>query len=166
MLIINIEINVFMIQQLITQILSLVGTYRSGIKTLKIYFYRMKGAKIGTNFKFSNKSYIDLHRPELIEIGDNVQITRWAMILCYDSSKAKIPFNQILNKDPYGKVKIGNNVYIGTHSIIMPGVTIGDNVIVAANSVVTHDITKNCIVAGTPARTIRTLPPDELDHKV
>jgi len=130
--------------------------YDSIIKKIKIYFYRAKGVKIGKNFKFSNDSYIDLHRPGYIEIGDNVQITRWAMILCYDSSKDKYPFNYLLNKDPYGKVKIGNNVYLGAHSIVMPGVTIGDNVIIAANSVVTHDISSNSIAAGAPAKIINT----------
>jgi maltose O-acetyltransferase len=133
---------------------SFIQIYDSGVKKIKVCFYRAKGVKIGENFKFSKHSYIDLHRPGYIEIGDNVQITRWAMILCYDSSKDKYPFNCILNKDPYGKVKIGNNVYLGAHSMIMPGVTIGDNVIVAANSVVTHDIGSNSIVAGVPAKII------------
>lgn len=56
--------------------------------------------------------------------------------------------------DCFGKVKIGNNVYIGTNSLIMPGVTIGDNVLVAAGSVVTHSIPNNVVIGGNPAHVI------------
>lgn len=137
-------------------------SYNSLLMKLKIELYKSKGVKIGKNFKFSKDSYLDLHNPSLIEIGDNVQLTKWAMILCYDSAKNKEPFKQIMNTSPYGKVKIGSNVYIGAHSVIMPNVCIGDNVIVAANSVVTKDIGPNCIVAGTPARVLREFEINEL----
>lgn len=56
--------------------------------------------------------------------------------------------------DVFGKVKIGNWVYIGSNSLIMPGVTISDNVLVAAGSVVTKSIPPNVIVAGNPAKII------------
>ncbi len=56
-----------------------------------------------------------------------------------------------------GEVVIGNNVWIGDKATILAGVHIGDNVIVAANAVVTKDIPNNCIVAGVPARIIKSL---------
>ncbi|WP_292467133.1 acyltransferase [Methanolobus sp.] len=117
--------------------------------------YKASGVVIGKNFKISPLSYIDMHKPGYIEIGDDVQITRYAMILSYDSSKFK--FQDFYEKDPYGKVKIGNNVYIGAQSIIMPGVSIGDNVIIGANSVVLSDIPSNCIAAGNPAKVIKKM---------
>ena len=58
--------------------------------------------------------------------------------------------------DCFGKVKIGNNVYIGNNSLIMPGVTIGCNVLVAAGSVVTHSVPDNVVIGGNPARIIST----------
>jgi maltose O-acetyltransferase len=51
-------------------------------------------------------------------------------------------------------VNIGDNVFIGAESVVLPGVTIGNNVIVGANSTVTHDIPDNSVVVGSPARVI------------
>ena len=53
-------------------------------------------------------------------------------------------------------IKIGENVLIGSYSRIQKGVTIGDNSIIASHSVVTHDVPANCIVAGNPARVVKT----------
>lgn len=58
------------------------------------------------------------------------------------------------NFDCFGKVKIGSNVYIGTNSLIMPGITVGDNVLIAAGSVVTHSVPSNVVVGGNPAHII------------
>ena len=52
---------------------------------------------------------------------------------------------------------IGNNVYVGAGAIIMNPVNIGDNVVMGAGAVVTKDVPSNCIVAGNPARIIRSL---------
>ena len=51
---------------------------------------------------------------------------------------------------------IGSYCFIGCGSIIMPNVTLGDHVVVAAGSVVTRDVASNCIVAGNPAKVIKT----------
>lgn len=59
--------------------------------------------------------------------------------------------------DCFGKVKIGNNVYIGTNALIMPGITIGDNVLIAAGSIVTHSVPNNVVVGGNPAKVICSL---------
>ena len=56
----------------------------------------------------------------------------------------------------YAPVKIGKNVWIGQKSRICKGVEIGDNSIVAANSVVTKSVPANCIVAGNPAKIVKT----------
>ena len=49
-------------------------------------------------------------------------------------------------------VRIGKNVWIGSCSTILPGVTIGDNAIIGAGSVVTRDIPDNAVAAGNPAK--------------
>jgi len=62
-------------------------------------------------------------------------------------------------------VKIGNDVFVGMHSVILKGVTIGDGAVVGAGSVVANDIPPRCIAAGNPARVIRILEVDE-DHTI
>jgi acetyltransferase-like isoleucine patch superfamily enzyme len=64
--------------------------------------------------------------------------------------------------DSYSKDKpitIGDNVWIGMNSVIMPGVAIGDNVVIGANSVVTGNIPSNVIAVGNPCRVIRDKSP-------
>ena len=53
------------------------------------------------------------------------------------------------------KVKIGNNVWIGAASIILPGVYVGDNAIIAAGTIVTKNIDSNVMVGGNPAGVIK-----------
>lgn len=59
--------------------------------------------------------------------------------------------------DCFGKVTIGDYVYLGTNVQVMPGVTIGNNVLVAAGSIVTKSIPDNAVAAGNPARIICTI---------
>ena len=56
---------------------------------------------------------------------------------------------------PPKKVTIGNDVWIGTRVIILPGVTIGNGVIIGAGAVVTKDVPDMAIVGGCPAKIIR-----------
>jgi maltose O-acetyltransferase len=60
-------------------------------------------------------------------------------------------------------VTIGDDVWMGGNVVVVPGVTIGNNVIVAAGAVVTKDVPDNSLVAGVPAKVIRTLENDVVD---
>lgn len=54
-------------------------------------------------------------------------------------------------------ITIGNNVWIGCHVVINPGITIGDNSVIGAGSIVTKDIPPNVVAAGVPCRVIREI---------
>lgn len=54
-------------------------------------------------------------------------------------------------------IKIGRNVWIGSNSTILPGVTVGDNAVIGAGSVVTRDVPENMVVAGNPAKVIKSI---------
>ena len=110
------------------------------------------GMKVGKNFKRMNGVILDSSHCWLIEIGDNVTMAPRVHILCHDAST-----KTFLNYTKIGRVTIGNNVFVGAESVILPGVTIGNNVVSGANSTVTHDVPDNTVVAGTPAKQICTL---------
>jgi|GEM_PF-430188 len=99
----------------------------------------------------------------LIELNDNCVIAGSTLILTHDYSiyHASIGCNYVSKNDPAfkttGKVKIGENAFIGANSIILPNVAVGKNAIVGAGSVVTEDVPENTIVAGNPARKIKTI---------
>lgn len=108
------------------------------------------GIKMGKNVFWATK-YIPTES-YLVEIGDNTQITEGVKLFTHGGghiARYKIP-----KFDTFGKIKIGNWCYIGTDSLIMPGVEIKDHVLVAAGSVVTKSVPSNSIVAGNPARII------------
>lgn len=58
-------------------------------------------------------------------------------------------------------IKVGNNVWIGGHVTVLPGVTIGDDVIIGAGSVVNRDIPSGVIAAGNPCRVIRKITEED-----
>lgn len=117
-----------------------------------------KGAKVGANVQIWTDK-IDKNHAYLLEIGNNVTISD-ARILLHDGS-TKIP----LGYSKIGKVKIGNNVFIGADAIILPGVTIGDKVIVGAGTVVNKNISSNTVVVGNPARVVSTYDDFVSKHK-
>lgn len=55
-------------------------------------------------------------------------------------------------------IVIGKNVWIGSGSIVLPGITIGENAVVAAGAVVAGDVEPGAVVAGVPARFIKNIP--------
>jgi virginiamycin A acetyltransferase len=77
-------------------------------------------------------------------------------------------FRDATIKDTYSKgpVVIGNDVWIGAHSIILSGVTIGNGAVIGANSVVTGDIPPYAIASGSPAKVIRYRFSDDIIHEI
>ena len=94
--------------------------------------------------------------PFLITIGNDVTITRGVSFITHDGGVAVFR-----DKHPglnlYGRITIGNNVFIGINSIILPNVNVGNNVVIGAGSVVNKDIPDNVVVAGVPAKVIKTI---------
>lgn len=90
--------------------------------------------------------------PYLITIGNNCQIT--AGVKMFTHGGAGAARKQYPTFDTFGKVFIGDYVYLGNNTLVMPGVAIGNNVLVAAGSVVTKSIPDNVVVGGNPAKYI------------
>lgn len=108
------------------------------------------GVNIGKNNFISSKFWSS--EGYLIKIGNNCQITAGVKFFTHGGGGAIR--KEYPKFDCFGKVTIGNYVYIGNNSLIMPGVTIGDNVLVAAGSVVTKSVPSNVVIGGNPAKII------------
>lgn len=121
-----------------------------------VNYLRSNGMVIGNNTVIysPNNCVIDQTRPWMIEIGDNVSITTGVTILThgYDWSVFKGMYGDVLGSA--GRVKIGNNVFIGMNSTILKGITIGNNVVIGANSLINKDIPDNSVVVGNPQRIV------------
>jgi acetyltransferase-like isoleucine patch superfamily enzyme len=84
-----------------------------------------------------------------VEIEDSVQIGSHCSVYSVST---------IDNKT--GRVVLKKNCKIGTHSVVMPGVTVGENSIIGAFSFVNKDIPANVIAYGVPARVVKPIDPD------
>lgn len=91
-----------------------------------------------------------------VSIGDGVLIGVNCSIIDTDGHDLAID-KRNLGDPKTAEVQIHNNVFIGDHVTILKGVTIGENSVIGLGSVVTHDIPKNTIAAGNPAKVIRNL---------
>jgi acetyltransferase-like isoleucine patch superfamily enzyme len=87
-----------------------------------------------------------------IEVGDDCLIGDLAAI--FDSNHHPLEPSRPTRIAP---VRLGANVWVGRSATILPGVTIGDHAVIAAGSVVTEDVPARTLIAGVPARPIRTL---------
>jgi len=115
------------------------------------------GVQVGNNCRFYSTDFSS--EPYLIEIGNHVTITSGVRFVTHDGAAWVIRGlgDNYKNVNILGKIKIGNNVFIGFNSIILPGVTIGDNTVIAAGSVVTKSFKGNEVIAGLPAKSIKPL---------
>jgi acetyltransferase-like isoleucine patch superfamily enzyme len=93
--------------------------------------------------------------PWCITLGNNVHITRDVIFVTHDGGTLLFR-DKVADLEITDPILIGNNVYIGVRSIILPGVHIGNNCIIAAGAVVSKDIPDNCVVGGVPARLIKS----------
>lgn len=140
------------------------------IKRLFYYFYyryliyknpSLFARKVGVNFKGELHLYgasvgMFGSEPWMITLGDNVHITGNCQFINHDGAVLTLR-HKIPDLELTFPINVGNNVFIGFGSIILPGVNIGDNVIIGAGSVVNKDIPSNSVAAGVPCRVIKPI---------
>ncbi len=142
---------------LLYALVNLVGEY----KRAKIYKWLL-GVQFGEHVRISGIPYFG-SEPFLIRIGNNVTITKGVTFHNHDGGVSVLR-NKHPKIDLFRPIVVGNNVFIGSNSTLMPGVILGNNIVVAASSVVTHSFPDNVVIGGVPARIIKTI--DEYAQKV
>ncbi len=114
-----------------------------GVKLGKdVYFYGATPGMFGSE-------------PWLITLGTNVHIVSGSKFITHDGG-VLILRKDYPNLELTKPITVGNNVYFGMNSLILPGVKVGNNVIVAAGSIVSKDVENDSVVGGIPARKIKS----------
>ena len=112
-----------------------------------------KHVHIGENF-YSNFNLVLVDDGEIF-IGDKVMIGP-NVTLCTTGHPVYPLYREMVAHYSL-PIRIGNNVWIGAHSVVLPGVTIGDNAVIGAGSIVTRDIPANTVAVGNPCRVMREI---------
>ena len=113
---------------------------------------------LGDNF-YANYNLIILDCAP-VTIGDNVMVG--PNVSFFTAGHPIHPEPRIAGWEFAKPITLGNNVWIGGHTVINPGVSIGENTVIGSGSVVTKDIPANVVAAGNPCRVIRAI--SEKDH--
>lgn len=125
--------------------------FHSGIRN-KIY--RWLGVNLALNDRgifIAREVLIDDNFPELVTIDEGAVISWRVILICHDALK---------ENDRYvGGIHIHRKAVVGAGSIVLPGVNIGEYAVVGAGSVVVKDVAPYTIVAGSPARVIKSFTP-------
>jgi maltose O-acetyltransferase len=117
------------------------------------------GLQVGHNVYIDDFAAFDHGFLWLISIGDDAVLSAGVRIVAHDGST-----KHWTGYIGVGRVNIGRKVYIGAHSLVLPGVTVGDNAIIGAGSVVRRDVPQGAIVAGNPAVEVGTLEDFTVKH--
>lgn len=133
--------------------------YRTSSNSRFVKYLREEvGIEIGerVDFRDPHTTNIDMTRPCLVSIGDDVDINVNFSILTHDwcSFVFRNLYHDFINSS--GEVRIGNNVYIGANVTILKGVTVGDNCIIGAGSVVNRSIPAGSVAVGVPCKVVST----------
>ena len=116
--------------------------------------------EVGENF-FANYNLVILDVGK-VKIGDNAQIA--PNVAIYTAGHPIHPDSRNSGYEYGIDITIGDNVWIGGNTCIMPGVTIGNNVVIGGGSVVTKNLPDNEIAVGNPCRIVRKITEDDRDY--
>ena len=114
------------------------------IPSIRIFFYRCMGIKIGKNVFIGMDCYLDDEVPNLITIEDDVTIAFRVTLVAHDDVSSQV-----------SQIKIRKGSFIGTGTIITMGVEVGQNAVVGAGAVVKQSVDEGITVVGVPAKPIQ-----------
>jgi len=141
--------------------LSAIGLPQQLSSDAYVEYAREKGVTIGEGTEFFGEKKLDLGAGPMIEIGENCVITDRVRMVAHTSDhtilKERYGDENAPTFGSIGRVTVGDNVFIGENSMILPNVTIGDHCIIGSGSVVVDDIPSESVAAGNPCQVITDL---------
>lgn len=145
-------------------LLKILDICQNMVKIATIEVAKSKGMKVGENLYVQGVPNFG-SEPFLIEIGNHVTIAEDVSFINHGGdARVTKKIEKFKDGRNFGRIKIGNNTFVGKGTILMPGISIGDNCIVGSLSVVSSSIPDNSVYAGTPAKFICTI--DEYGEKL
>jgi len=117
----------------------------------RINYLRKLGVNIGESCRIRTMSFST--EPYLIEIGNHTAVAAGTQFITHDGATWVFE-DDVEGGGIFGKIVIGNNVFIGINCILLSNTTIGDNCIVGAGSVVRGYFPENSVIAGNPAQIV------------
>ncbi|MCK1564122.1 acyltransferase [Bradyrhizobium sp. 173] len=121
-----------------------------------VRIYRPSSVHVGANSVLND--FVHIWGAEGVYIGNNTLIASHTVITSQTHDVNALASGKLYREtNTGGPITIGNNVWIGSNAVILPGVTVGDGSIVGAGAVVTRDIAAGTLVMGIPARVVRHL---------
>jgi acetyltransferase-like isoleucine patch superfamily enzyme len=130
------------------RLLALAALYGPGAETTRVRMHRARGVKIGAGCFIGTDVILETAFPHLIEIGDGVDIGMRTTVVAHQQGEVA--------EEGVPSVRIGNDVFIGPGSILLPHVTVGDGAVITAGSVVTTSVPPLTMVRGNPAEVVAT----------
>ena len=118
-----------------------------------VAYARSLGVRIGEDCRLIGVDFGS--EPYLVTLGDHVSATG-TQFVTHDGG-AWVFRDRRPDGDLIAPITVGSNVFLGSGTKVLPGVSIGDDVVVGAGAVVTRDIPSNCVAAGIPAKPVRSL---------
>lgn len=125
---------------------------------LRAAMLRWCGYKIGEGV-FIGEDLLIIDEPSdrgMVNIGDRAAVSpRVTLVVSSRPNQSRIaPYVPV----KHAPITIGEDAWLGTGVVVLPGITIGEGAVIAANSVVTRDVQPYTMVGGAPARVIRQVP--------
>jgi acetyltransferase-like isoleucine patch superfamily enzyme len=120
-------------------------------------YFRARGARIGARLElFGGSIHMFGSEPYLVTIGDDVTISHDVSFITHDGGLRAVR-DRFPDAYYYAPIVVGDRAFIGARATLLPGATIGARSIVGAGAVVTGTVPPETVVAGVPARPIRSL---------
>lgn len=120
-----------------------------------LFVHKLRGVKIGTGCFVDPSAILETAYPENITLGNDVRIAAGSIIMTHIKAPHYLRDSSIMPLT-IKKVNVGDHSFIGVNATVMPGVSIGTGSVIASGAVVTGNVPCNVMVAGNPAKVIKT----------